>query len=448
MIIGLLLLDIVRARDLRHSPDLDPESRITALSLRATALATLLTKSISGGVANPGAIFFMTLAVVLALRTTSVHEPTHRGQFALPARHSADRFDCGEGVMATAVVLLCDSNFLVPTVGTAIAARSQISDPAVGIFVYLLDRDGRGLEPLRHALTPRGVQLVAADITALRLVKESDFNKTHVPIATMARLWIDDLLPPEYDKFLYLDGDLEIAGSLDELLALPVPYRGFLAAPDLPLLIAKDWGRSARETHTYISDLNVRDPADYFNAGVLLVDRTGWADVASEAFSYFTAFPRRCRYHDQSALNATAQSRRGRLSLSWNYQTDFMAAADPREWGIPTKIWHFTGFPKPWHAPVFPWSNGFGQSFRLGAAVFDEARVEMPCSANAQNLSAAIRGREKLEFRMRWVYPWRRLTRAQRIRAELAKFGESAQSNPQSGSRHIRGRIEVSGVPI
>ena len=54
--------------------------------------------------------------------------------------------------MATAVVLLCDGNFLVPTIGTAIAARSQISDPAVGIFVYVLDRDDEGLGRLRQVL--------------------------------------------------------------------------------------------------------------------------------------------------------------------------------------------------------------------------------------------------------------------------------------------------------
>ena len=350
--------------------------------------------------------------------------------------------------MATAVVLLCDSNFLVPTVGTAIAARSQISDPAVAVFVYVLDREDRELETLRHVLALRGVQLSAANVAGLGLVKASDFNKTHVPIATMARLWINDLLPPEFDKFLYLDGDLEITGSLDALLAIPVPYLGFLAAPDLPLLIARDWGKSARATHDYISNLNVRDPDDYFNAGVLLVDRAGWSDVASEAFCYFNRFPERCRYHDQSALNATAQSKRGRLSLSWNYQTDFMAATDPRTWGISPSIWHFTGYPKPWHADVFPWSDGFGRSFALGETVFGEARMEMPPFAEAQSLARAIKNREKLEFRLRWIYPWRRLQRAQKIRAEFGKSREGSKGRALSGSTDMPVRVEPNGVPI
>jgi hypothetical protein len=262
----------------------------------------------------------------------------------------------------------------------------------------------------------------------------------------MARLWIDDLLPPDYDKFLYLDGDLEIAGKLDALLATPVPHRGFLAAPDLPLLIAQDWGRTARQTRNYISNLNVRDPDDYFNAGVLLVDRAGWSDLAGEAFCYFNRFPERCRYHDQSALNATAQSKRGRLSLLWNYQSDFMAVADPRKWGVSPAIWHFTGFPKPWHADVFPWSNGFGQSFNLGASVFGEAQVEMPPPPDAQSLSLGIKGREKLEFRLRWIYPWRRLRRAKRIRAELGKSWGLSETDHLSVWRSMSARNEPSGA--
>ena len=122
-------------------------------------------------------------------------------------------------------------------------------------------------------------------------MKASDFNKTHVPVATMARLWIDDLLPPKYDKFLYLDGDIEIAGRLDALLALPVPPRGFLAAADLPLLIGRDWGRSARDTHAYISKLNLRNPDDYFNAGVLLVDRAGGGTWLGTHFTTFIDSP-------------------------------------------------------------------------------------------------------------------------------------------------------------
>jgi lipopolysaccharide biosynthesis glycosyltransferase len=316
--------------------------------------------------------------------------------------------------MATAVVLLCDSNFLVPTVGAAIAARLQTSDAAVGVYIYVLDRDNHDLEALRRALAPRGVQLSAVNIAELGMVKPSDFNQTHVPVSAMARLWINEFLPPQFDKFLYIDGDVDITGSLDLLLALDVPAGGFLASPDLPFLIGGDYGKCARSSRSYLDNLGIANPDAYFNDGILLADRRGWSKIGAEAWAYFKRYPHRCQYHEQSALNAIAGARRSWLSPLWNYQTDFMAAADPRQWGIEPVIWHFTGSPKPWHAAVYPWTAGFGRSYKLGAAAYRTAGVDVPSLPDAQSLAASVDSREKLRFRSRWIYPLRRIQRRRR----------------------------------
>src|SRR6185369_10702882 len=118
-------------------------------------------------------------------------------------------------------------------------------------------------------------------------IKQAEFNKTHVPVATMARLWIGDYLEPQYEKFLYLDGDVDITSSLDPLFRLDVPKNGFLAAPDVPMLIARDYGGSARLTRAYLSGLGITNQDNYFNAGVLLIDRAGWKEIGDEAWTYF-----------------------------------------------------------------------------------------------------------------------------------------------------------------
>ena len=87
VMIGLLVVEIIRSGGLRHARELDQETRATALSLRATALATLLTESISGGAVNPGIVFFMTLAVVLSLRTSSRRRPIPQ-TIRIPPWHS------------------------------------------------------------------------------------------------------------------------------------------------------------------------------------------------------------------------------------------------------------------------------------------------------------------------------------------------------------------------
>ena len=320
--------------------------------------------------------------------------------------------------MRTVVVLTTDSRFLVPTIGSAVAARMHISNPLVDVVIYVIDASDSALSDISAVAAEYRIAVKAAPISEIAQIPLDTFNKTHVPISTLARLWLDDILESHYSKFLYIDGDVDICKSLDPLLALPIPKFGFLAAPDVPLFRWREKGQNSRKNLTYLAGIGVVQPNTYFNAGVLLVDRAGWKGVASDALSFFRRHPERCRFHDQSALNAVAGMRRGWLSPMWNYQSEFMAVADPRHWGIEPAIWHFTGYPKPWHAPVFPWKDGFGQSFKLGAALLKDA--EWPSDIpNPMSFEDGLRDREKLRFRLRWVYPWRRILRAKRIHEAL-----------------------------
>lgn len=323
--------------------------------------------------------------------------------------------------MTTAIVLMCDRAFLAPTIGTALQARANVTDPSVSVRIFVTDCEAPMLTEPARRLSARGIGLDAFHIAALTSIRAQDFNTTHVPVSTMARLWIDDILPSDCDRFLYLDGDLEIASSLDPLLSQKIPHRGFLAAPDLPYLIAGDGGKTARNTEAYLQGLRLTGPRQYFNAGVILADRRGWRSIADAAWEYFKDNPKRCQYHDQSALNATAQALRGELSLRWNYQTDFMAAADPCRWNMPPAIYHFTGFPKPWHACAFPWDARFGETCRVGRRLLDASGFELPPPADEQRIRDAVLGRHKLQHRLNWVYPWRRHKRARRIKQHLTE---------------------------
>jgi lipopolysaccharide biosynthesis glycosyltransferase len=284
------------------------------------------------------------------------------------------------------------------------------------------------LSGLRQIAEPDGIYVKSASIPDLIRVSPKDFNKTHVPVTAMARLWINELLDPKYERFLYLDGDIDITSSLDPLLHLPIPSAGFLAAPDTPMLVANNYGKSARVTRDYLTGLGITNPASYFNDGILLVDRSGWSDVAGEAWEFFRKHPERCKFHEQSALNATAQSRRQELSLVWNYQTDFKAVADPRRWNISPAIWHFTGFPKPWNAVVFPW-EGFGSSYRIGRDAIARAAIELQSVDRSTEIAAAVSQRNKLRRRLRWIYPWRRIARSKIIRKELGLISTTSQAN-------------------
>lgn len=74
IIMVVLVFEVVRGGSLRYAVELDPTTRVTVLSMRAASLTALLTASISGGSADPGLVFFMTLAAVTSLRATACTE--------------------------------------------------------------------------------------------------------------------------------------------------------------------------------------------------------------------------------------------------------------------------------------------------------------------------------------------------------------------------------------
>ncbi len=67
-LMAILTLELFRFGDLRRVWDLDRESRSVTRGLRAASFALLITISISGGGADPGIVFYLTLAVVTWLR--------------------------------------------------------------------------------------------------------------------------------------------------------------------------------------------------------------------------------------------------------------------------------------------------------------------------------------------------------------------------------------------
>lgn len=327
----------------------------------------------------------------------------------------------------TAIVLISDRAYLVPTIGAALSARRHTADPAVEVQVLLTASPQAEVQAVRALVAPHDVGVRSVTVEGLAELEAEHYGPAHVSAATMVRLWLHELLDPGIDRFLYLDGDIDITGPLDPLLALPVPQGGFLAAPDASWLIRNRFGAMARSKLPYLAALGVR-PDRYFNAGVLLAERAGWAMIGRTAREFFARHRALCRWQDQSALNATAGHLRGTLSLAWNYQTEFMAVTDPRGAGCTPRIWHFTSFPKPWQAHMPPWTDtAFGQDCRDGAALLASIGIVLP-QPDAAQLQAAQRQRDGAAWRVRWLHGWRRFSRARRIRAALQRDAALSRS--------------------
>lgn len=123
-----------------------------------------------------------------------------------------------------------------------------------------------------------------------RLVLNNGDNEH--PISTYARLFVDELLPKAVEKVLYLDCDILINDSLEELWNIDMQGKALGAVQDICYTVFRD------ETGT-------EQPYRYFCAGVLLIDMQQWRKENCQ--KKLTDYVEECKgvlqHHDQTILN-------------------------------------------------------------------------------------------------------------------------------------------------
>lgn len=160
----------------------------------------------------------------------------------------------------------------------------------------------------------------------------------HLPRATYGRLLMHKLLPDDFDRVLYVDGDTLV--DIDIVPLIDTPLNGAIVGAVL------DIGRVLVGRRGEAQDrLELGSDGDYFNAGVLLIDWREWCegDVGQNCLQGLLADPLRFTQKDQCALNFVCRGRWTHLPLKWNYQPACVVH-DDRE----NVLFHFLGSRKPW----------------------------------------------------------------------------------------------------
>jgi hypothetical protein len=210
------------------------------------------------------------------------------------------------------VTYVTDQGFLIPTLVSAGQVRRQVSDIAdVVVAVTGLSQEDYG--PVAAVISDLG--LVPIHMDHLSLPEGAHWNAGHVPISSLGRFFLPAYLPARYRHVVYIDGDTQITGDVRPLVLYDVP-EGFVAvAPDCGWMRRYAW----LFKEEYLRGLGLRNPADYFNAGVLAFARPTLESTMREAMDFFLANSTLCRFHDQSALNAVMRDRKLWLSPRYNF---------------------------------------------------------------------------------------------------------------------------------
>jgi lipopolysaccharide biosynthesis glycosyltransferase len=255
----------------------------------------------------------------------------------------------------TQVFYIADAPFVIPTLVSIESLRRWRSASDLRINVVLLDMDQDRVHDFIRLAQDLHIQIHSLRTDALASFGNDKFNVTHVPLATLARFLIPQFFHNEDDDILYVDGDTLFVQDPRELLDIPAPEIGLLAAEDQSYFYANDYGKTGKNVRSYFANIGINARQGYFNAGVLKFRTREWVKISGECLSFLEKNLSICQHHDQSALNAVAGRDRVRLSPIWNFKPSYW------NWGASKiaqpKLLHFVGGDKPWMGNLEVWSS-------------------------------------------------------------------------------------------
>lgn len=128
----------------------------------------------------------------------------------------------------------------------------------------------------------------------------------------LARLLLDELLPKNVDRVLYLDGDTIVRGSLKELWDLDMS--GYSIAASIEPTINK-----IRKDNLGLKKY------PYYNAGVLLLNMKHWRknETGKKIINYYEKHNGRLFANDQDAINGALKGKIITLSPKYNFYNIF-----------------------------------------------------------------------------------------------------------------------------
>lgn len=167
-----------------------------------------------------------------------------------------------------------------------------------------------------------------------------------------ARMLLDLLLPPDVERFIYLDCDTMVIAPIEDLWAIELGDNAIGA-------VADGWALFQMGGRDMVEKKGLFDTAQpYFNSGVLLIDRARYAsaDIPGRIAQMGAAGILSRLYYDQDMLNLIFAG--NWQPLNWRFNV-----IDPRppHQAMGVRILHYTGKRRPWNL----WSGtAFARAYR------------------------------------------------------------------------------------
>lgn len=139
--------------------------------------------------------------------------------------------------------------------------------------------------------------------------------KNHITKAAYYILFIQELLPTDIDKVLYLDCDIIVRHSLDGLWNTDLKNKSIAAIPDVAEGLIDKYNR-----------LRYPQVNGYFNSGVVLISLKKWRkeEKTLKFTSFISKHPDWIKLHDQDVLNRAFYDDKLIIPIKYNFQEGFL----------------------------------------------------------------------------------------------------------------------------
>jgi lipopolysaccharide biosynthesis glycosyltransferase len=264
--------------------------------------------------------------------------------------------------MRTAYCFTPDRAFFPPAV-RAIASLID-AEPEGGHEIVLVCEPGDvtpGFDRLARPLRER-IRLLTIDFARF----DSSLSPSgRFPRTVFRRLFLDEILPPHFERIVTVDSDMLVARpGLTRLANFDLAGKPLAAAYDMIFLMDFKGDALARRFQAYRRSLGLKPETPYFNAGLMAIDRAKWRakGVTERVTRALRDAPKRFRFMEQSALNATLQGEFAPLSPRFNFMGDFFLL--DLEARLEPIVLHFVNAPKPWEFQRWRGEARFAENYR------------------------------------------------------------------------------------
>lgn len=207
--------------------------------------------------------------------------------------------------MKMTLSLCCDDKFVMPTLVCLISVFENNKNVYFDVYIITagLSNENNKRFQMLSELYSQNIMIKVVDNDLF-----SSFNiRGRYPFATYYRFLIADLIPD--NKVLYLDGDIVVMSSLEDLWNTNLDGFACAAVED-----------SICHDLRMINRLKLS--STYFNAGVLLINLEYWREneIGKMLFDFTENNKSICYYLDQDAMNVVLSNKICYLPLTFNFQ--------------------------------------------------------------------------------------------------------------------------------